>query len=266
MNTPGKIHPKTGLALEAVYTRSDGRVFWPIIGASPDDDGGDGGDKGGGDGGGDAAAAAAKAAADAAAAKAAADKAAADKGDADLGFPKDTPVAEMSDKQQAAYYKHQSRKHESRATEWQGIAGNRTPEQVKADLAAAEKARRDSMTDAERAVAEAREQATKSTAATVGEQAARVALEFALGHDKDNNDRSALIETIDMRRLTTDDGKVDADKVRALAAQLAPTGKGQGTSTAPDYGAGRRGTGSGKTGVDAGRDMYAASRKTKSTT
>jgi hypothetical protein len=35
--------------------------------------------------------------------------------DKDLGYPKDTPIAEMTDKQQAAYWKHHARKHEGTA-------------------------------------------------------------------------------------------------------------------------------------------------------
>jgi len=49
---PHLVHPRTGLPLAALGFRKDGRPIWPVLGASPDDDGnGDGGS--GGDGGSD---------------------------------------------------------------------------------------------------------------------------------------------------------------------------------------------------------------------
>ena len=47
----GMLHPKTGQPIKAIGYRNDGRPIYPIMGASDDDDGGDGTD--GGDGAGD---------------------------------------------------------------------------------------------------------------------------------------------------------------------------------------------------------------------
>ena len=67
----------------------------------------------------------------------------------DLGYPKDTPVAEMNDKQQAAYWKHNARKHEG---VWKGIVGDRSAEDVKKDLEAYAEVQRSQQTPAERAL------------------------------------------------------------------------------------------------------------------
>lgn len=241
---PTARHPRTGAPLRALYVTAAGRVMWPIIGASPDD--GAGGDD-----------AAAKAAADAAAAKAAADaataKAAADAaggaGGSDLGFPPNTPVAEMTLEQQVAYHKHQFRKHEDRNKKWMEVLGGKTPEEVQADLVAAEKLRQDSMTDAQRQI----EEAKKTSRTESAMDGARVALEFALGHDPEKNDVSSVIDALDMSKLLTDDGRVDTAKVRSLAATIAPSDKGQGKQH--DFGGGSRGGQSG-TGVAAGRSRY----------
>lgn len=174
----------------------------------------------------------------------------------DLGFPANTPVAEMTLEQQVAYHKHQSRKHETRSKEWQTIAGGKTPDQVKADLAAAEKLRQEQMTDAQRQVEEAKQQTRTATVMEVGANAARVALEFALGHDPEKNDQSSLIDTLDLTKLLTDAGQVDTAKVRALVATIAPSVTGQGNQQQRhNYGGGSRG-GQSSTGVAAGRSRY----------
>lgn len=65
--SPTRRHPVTGLPLKPIYVRRDGVVFWPMIGAAPEDDAGSGqgagnsgttdggtaGDGGAGDSGGD---------------------------------------------------------------------------------------------------------------------------------------------------------------------------------------------------------------------
>lgn len=67
----------------------------------------------------------------------------------DQGYPVDTPLAEMTDKEQVAYWKTQSRKHEREARKRADY------DQVKAER---DELKQKSMTDGEKAVEEAREQ------------------------------------------------------------------------------------------------------------
>jgi hypothetical protein len=258
---PTARHPHTGAPLRALYVRDDGRIYWPIIGASPDDGGGDGGNGGDGGSGGDKGGAGGSGggSGDQGGDKgkggsgdgggAGGDKGGSGDKGGDLGFPANTPVAEMTLEQQVAYHRHQSRKHEQRAREWQGAAGDKTPEQIKAALDAAEKARQDSLTDAQRQV----EDAQKTARIESAKDGARAALELALGHDPEKNDQSDVIDVLDMGRFLTDDGRIDTAKVRAFAAKTAPSDKGQGNQR--DYGGGSRGGQTG-TGVAAGRSRY----------
>ena len=116
------------------------------------------------------------------------------------------------------------------------------------------------MTEAQRAIEDAKAATRTETATVIGADAARVALELVLGHDPENgNDKSSLIGSLDLTKLLTDEGKVDTAKVRALAAQIAPADKGTGGGS-HDFGAGRRGTGGTKSGLAAGAELYEASR------
>jgi hypothetical protein len=49
---PTLIHPKTGVPIRALGFRRDGQAIWPVLGAAPDDGGGDGGSGGEGTDGG----------------------------------------------------------------------------------------------------------------------------------------------------------------------------------------------------------------------
>jgi hypothetical protein len=232
---PTLVHPRTGEPLRAVGVLDSGRVVWPIMGGDgTEDDANDtGGDQGGTDKG-------------------------ADKGGAgdtgDKGFPANTPVVEMTAEQQAAYYKHQATKHETRNKELLQITGGKYGDDLKADLTELGELRQAKMTDGEKAVDEAKRSARTETIREVGADAARAALEFALGHDDENNDQSALIDTLDLSKLLTDDGKVDRAKVRKLVSTIAPSGKGQGDQR-HDFGGGSRG-GKTSTGVSSGRSRY----------
>lgn len=90
----------------------------------------------------------------------------------DKGFPANTPVAEMKPEEQAAYYKHQSRKQEERLRAY----GDLTPEQAKQFKQDAETARQNSMTEVERA----KEEGRAEMRAQLGAERARGAFEKAL--------------------------------------------------------------------------------------
>jgi len=165
-----------------------------------------------------------------------------DDGGKDLGFPKDTPVAEMKPEEQAAYWKHQSRKHETRATEWSKVG--KTPAEVQAEL---ENLRREKMSDSEKAVADAKAEGRAEAASEYGPKMARLAFETALSH-VDEDRRKVLIDNIDLTKVINESGDVDTAKVKKLVDTLAPSGKG-GTNQEHDFGGGHRGgTRSGRSG------------------
>lgn len=187
-------------------------------------------------------------------------------GGSDKGFPANTPVAEMTPAQQAAYGKDRSQTHETRNKDLLKITGGKYGDALKADVDELEKLRQQNQTDSEKAVEEAKKAGRAEGARESGLDAARMAFEFALGHDPEKNDQSTLIDTLDLSKVLTDDGKVDTAKVRTVVAQIAPADKGRGSGKRDaDYGGGRREGGDGKTGIKTGRDLYADRHKKSET-
>lgn len=168
-------------------------------------------------------------------------------GGKDLGFPKDTPVEQMTVEQAAAYWKHQSKRHEQRNREWKDAAGGKSAAEIKAALDAAEKLRQQNLSDQEKAVEEAAAKGKAEGARTAALAAARMAFEFALGHDSEKNDQSDLIDTLDLSKVVKDDGQIDTAKVRSIVSKLAP-GKGGQQDRERDFGGGRRGSGKTRSG------------------
>lgn len=181
------------------------------------------------------------------------------------GFPDNTPVDQMTVEQQAAYHRHQARRHEDRNKELLRITGGRYGDDLRADLDELARLREQGLTNAERAVAEARREAETATRTAVAAEFAtklvRAEFRAALAH-VDGDRRDQIIEGLNLSAYVTDGGEVDTDKVNAYATTIAPADKGEG---APDYGAGRRRTPT-KTGVAAGAEMFAQSRTRTSTT
>lgn len=189
-----------------------------------------------------AAAATAQAATDAAAATAAAAAAAADA----AGFPKDTPVAEMTDAQQAAYWKHQSRKHEDR------VKGQADYDTVKAERDALKAA---GLTENEKAIeaakATARDEAKAEARAAIMPQLVTAKFEALVGGRIPSERLTAILAPLDHTKFLTASGEVDTDKVQQYVNGLAPDGKKW-----PDMGQGHRGSSGKTTGVGAGRSLF----------
>lgn len=213
---PSKLHPITGEPLRAIYVDKAGRARYPIMGGAEGDDEA-------------AKAAAAEAAAKKAADEAAAKKAAEEKAEAEKnkGFPADTPVAEMTPAQQAAYWQDKARKHEQRATEYRSAAGGKTADEIKKELEAAETLRREKLDDHQRAVEDARREAREHTANEYGPRAVKLAFNLAL-RDMPESDRTEFIDELDLSKFLTDSGDVDTDKVLKRVEKIAPAGKGPG--------------------------------------
>lgn len=180
----------------------------------------------------------------------------------DRGFPPNTPVAQMTLEQQVAYHQHQSRKHEDRATEYRTAAGGKTAAEIKADLEAAASLRASQMSDAEKALEEARTAARQEVVAEFGTKLVAAEFKAALAH-VDEERRTQIIGDLNLAKFLTDSGDVDAAKVKSTASVIAPAAKEEGTGR-QDYGAGRR-TGHSTSGVSAGAAMFEARKKPATT-
>ena len=241
MTTSTLTHPLTGLDYtEPIYVSPSGRKFYPIGGAS-DDDGGDGGDGDNGDGtdngddsgsGGDGG--------DGDQGKDTGDKGGDGDGDA---FPANTPVKDMTAEQQAAYWKHHARKHETAAK------------------SAAEKIaefERASLSDSEKAIAEAKDAGKAEAMAELNTKVLEAHVDAFIAANKLKREDVPAIDALDLTKFLTDENDVDTDRLATVLATLAPT-TGPGGS-GPDMGQGGRGSGAGgsSSGVAAGRDLFAS--------
>lgn len=170
-------------------------------------------------------------------------------GQQDPGYPKDTPLAEMTTEQQVAYWKHQSRKHE------QVAKARGDYDQVKAELG---KLRQASMTDQEKAIEAARAEAADEARAEERERllgevvTAHVSAAMSAAGANQEQIRQVL-SPLDPKFFVGAEGKVDTDKVTNFVASLGLTSTKKNW---PDMGAGKRGSHSADKSVSAGRDLY----------
>lgn len=175
----------------------------------------------------------------------------------DKGFPAETPVAEMTAEQQVAYWKYQARKHENTAKARADYDALRAKAE---QFDAIEQAK---LTPSEQAVNAAREEGRREAAREANEKAATAILRANLtARGKTADEVDGLLVAFNANAFINGDD-VDTDKVAAFANSIAGpvTGGGNG-KTWPDMGQGHRGGGK-TTGVNAGRDLYAATRGKK---
>lgn len=157
------------------------------------------------------------------------------------GFPSGVAVKDMTVEQQAAYWRHQARRHEGRHLDALGLKPGEldTLRKAQADV---EELRRSQMTEQELAIAAARDQAAAETRKTYGGRLAeaefRAASAGAVTADVLRDLR------IDPSAYLTDAGEPDTTAIAAAVARLAPapagqrppvdTGGGAGSGQAPD--------------------------------
>ncbi len=152
----------------------------------------------------------------------------------DSGYPANTPVREMTDAQQAAYWKSKSRGWESKAK------GREDYDAIKTERDALKQS---VLTDQEKAVQQAVDaavaQARTASDATIAALEARLALIDAGVPPK-------LAAALNPAAVTGDDGQIDPEKVAALNLST--------PKQMPDMGAGRRGPTTGPSKAEAGRE------------
>lgn len=172
----------------------------------------------------------------------------------DKGFPENTPVAEMSPGQQAAYWRHQARKHEDRAK------AAPTAEEL-AELRAArderDQLRQELMTESEKAIEAAKQEGRQAAAAEFGERL--VAAEFTAAAAGRQVNLDALLTGLDRSRFLKD-GEPDRDAIKAFVDAIAPAEPQQPPvpPRGPDLEQGYRTPPTNKPTTASGSDLYAA--------
>lgn len=178
--------------------------------------------------------------------------------DKDLGFPRDTPLAEMDDKQQIAYWKHHARKHE-------GVANSRAD--YDDQKAAAEKWRAHEEANKkpeqkviDQAAADARAEERRKAAPRI------VTAEFKSAAAEEGVDKALLavfLEDIDPLKYLDKDGEPDTEKIEKRVKALAGSGgKKPPQRKREDTHQGYRRT-DGATGVANGRSLFEDRNKKK---
>ena len=145
----------------------------------------------------------------------------------DKGFPAETPVAEMTDAQQAAYWKFHSRKHETLAKSREDYDALKAA----ADKwAAHEKASKPAdQVKAEEDAEEIRKAAEKAVAAKYATKLVTAEFKAAVAGRMKKEDLDDLLEDMDLTKYLNDDGDVDTDRVNKKAAIIAPETRSTGT-------------------------------------
>jgi hypothetical protein len=166
------------------------------------------------------------------------------------GYPEGTPVAEMTDRQAAAYWRHQSRRHEDARKSAQSELAAVKPKADQYDaLAEASKS------EQERAVESAKTEAANTAKAEAAVALAGQRLQgLLMARGKSEDEADAIVDDVNVAKYVKD-GQVDKDALRSAADRLAPKVETPPAKPA-DLGQGNRGD-AGKTGVDAGRSLYA---------
>lgn len=147
-----------------------------------------------------------------------------DPADGDLGFPANTPVKEMTAEQQAAYYKHASKKWEKKAKTSEKNVKPADFDQLLADAEAFRKQQEDGKSPDEKALDAARQKAIVEAKAEAEREFLPVLVraEFARRlPDLSDEQLDELLEDVAPATYYKD-GAVDKERVERMAARLAP--------------------------------------------
>lgn len=164
----------------------------------------------------------------------------------DDGYPANTPIVEMTAEQQAAYWKAQARKHETRVKQMSDYdALKQTSEQYRTLVEA-------SKTDQEKALDAAKAEAREAAKVEFGTRLVDAQFKVAASGRLDEQQVTTLLDGLDRTRFMTDAGDVDAAKVKTYVDGIAPAQQGPGHV---DMGQGRR-QGSTAPTVETGAALY----------
>lgn len=144
----------------------------------------------------------------------------------------------------------QSTDLESELTKWKAQA-RKHEERAKANAKAAkelEEFKRQSMSDTERAIEEARSEGRKQALGEAGSKVAAAEVRAAATGRMSAEQVDTLIDGINLARFIDDDGEVDRDAVTKFVDGIAPQRDSSGSTL--DLGQGARGTGAGPAKTD----------------
>lgn len=146
------------------------------------------------------------------------------------GFPANTPVAEMTPPQQAAYWKTQARKHEQRVKDMADY------DQVKAAYDEYQRLLAASQTEQEKAIAEAHRKGRTEALTQAGGQLVEQWFRAAIGARLDADRVNTILDGLDRSRFLRPDGGVDTDKVQTYATSLLPATPAAPAASVPEAG------------------------------
>lgn len=167
----------------------------------------------------------------------------------DKGFPDNTPLEQMTDKQQAAYWKHYSRQHEA-------VAKSRGDyDAIKAKADEYDKQQAANATEHQKAVKAAEDAARAEERNKALPLLVAAEFKIAAAGRLTTEQVDAILAPLDTKHFLDATGAVDTVKVATYVNQVAPQKPGQ-PPRFPDLGQGHR-PGQAGTSVAAGRAMFA---------
>ncbi len=170
------------------------------------------------------------------------------------GFPKDTPLVEMDEKQQLAYWKYHARRHE-------GVANSRSDyDQQKADAEKWRKAEQDNKPADQKSIDDAAERARQEERNKLAPRL--VAAEFkSLGSDIPKDLLQAFLEDLNHTNYLKPDGDVDATKVQDRVDSIKKNLPAPQQQQRQNHQGHRRNDGA--TSITNGRDLFESRLKKK---
>lgn len=133
----------------------------------------------------------------------------------DKGFPAETKIVDMTAEEQAAYWKHKSRKHESNVNTLRAeLEGKNKPEPKPEPKPADDNAPLDA--------AELRKQILAEIKREQAPDLVRSHFESLIGDRLSADQRDAILEDLNFDRFVAEDGSIDKDKIKTKAELIAP--------------------------------------------
>lgn len=167
----------------------------------------------------------------------------------DKGFPAQTKIVDMTPEQQAAYWKFQSRKHESAL---------RSKQQAESKPEPKTEAKPEAPLDA----AALRKEILAEIKREQAPDLARSKFEALIGDRLSEKQRNAILDDLNYAKFVSEDGSIDTDAIKAKAELIAPAE--EQSSSSP-----RRRTHQGArrqertSSVQSGKDLFESERKNK---
>lgn len=173
--------------------------------------------------------------------------------DKDHGFPKDTPLVEMTETQQLAYWKYHARKHE-------GVANSRADyDQVKADAEKWKTHQDSNKAPDQKVLDDAIEKARSEERAKNAPRLVKAEFKAAAAGKLSKELLDAFLEDVNHMTYVNADGELDTEKITKRVEALTPKQEQQQRRSTH---LGHRPT-DGATSVTNGRDLYASRQKQK---